>query len=305
MKTAKQIIFDAYKITLSHRDRLFAFGFVPSFFSLLVSGFYLFYQIQSFRYSPFFGGKRGDFLFDFLKKMVEILTQNSLFLFGGIFLIFLIFLGWFFAPMLCRAAIANAVFDLKKNRAIQKPLAKSFFQFFPLFKIAVLKRGLEPTAFFTEWSFAARHLGGAATAILSPLLIFFGILAAVFLFFLSFTTQAIVLKKKDFIGAIVSSFKTVFANFGISLKLLLMFLLIEIRVLINALLVLSIPAILIAATGFFAFLFTDAIGIFLAGIIVFLLVILAAYLTGILFVFSEVMWTVAFFEFETEKNAKK
>ena len=304
MKSAKQIVAEAWELTLAHRSRLFAFGFVASFFSLLVSALYLWYQVQSFRYSPVFGGASGHFLTALLADARPIVATNPPLLWTGVVLASAIFGGWFFLPMLCRAAIAHIVGEAKRGRKAHHSFMHSVGQFFPLFTTNALKRGLEPLAFFTEWSFVIRNAGMAASTIISPLLITFGIFGAGTLFFFLLTTPAIAIAGQSFAGALALSTRLIFEHTTLSLRLLGIFLLIELRVLINVFLVFALPALLLTAGGILARVVSPPIGGVLGGIFAGVVVLLATYLSGILVAFSEVLWTITFLEFYAAHHRK-
>ncbi len=296
MKSAKEIVAEAWHITVEHRNVLFRFGFIPSFFSILVTGWYVFYQVQAFRYSPFFSEEHSDFLIPFLLKVLDILGADSRIMTLSIILLIFILLGWFFAPMLCQGAIAHLVAQARSGRKMERGFFNAFFRFFPLLEITVLKRGMQPVSFFTEFSFVGRHLPGTVPLV-SPILIFFVVLGLIVLFFCSFTTQAIILRDMKFTGAIGMSFRVVVENFAKTLKILVLFLLVELRVLVNILVVFTVPIVVVSVTGLFAQFLSDQAGIIIAIVILIVLVLMAAYLTGILFVFSEAIWTIAFLEF--------
>lgn len=50
----KEIISQAWEITNEEKSKLFAYGFIPSFFGVIVGMVYLAYQVNAFRISPLF-----------------------------------------------------------------------------------------------------------------------------------------------------------------------------------------------------------------------------------------------------------
>lgn len=239
-----------------------------------------------------------DPLLKTIKLIWEFISQNGWFLGGSILLLIFILLGWFFVPFLCRGAITHLVSQIKHGKEPQYGFSTALFHFFPLFEMSLLKRGLEPVTFFTEFSFVARNLGIGAGQLVLPVLYFFAVLGLICLFFFNFTTQMIMLRDREFTSSISNSFRMVIANFGKVFKLLLLFFLVELRVLLNVVIVIVLPLFLAGVTGVFASLFSEQVGIIIGGVITFGLVLLTAYLTGILFVFSEAIWTIAYYEFD-------
>jgi hypothetical protein len=304
LKTAKEIVAEAWNITVEHKNRLFHLGFVPSLFSILVTGWYLFYQVQSFRHSPIFSQEKSEFLFSFLLDVWEILSIHSGILFFSLLCLFIIFVGWFFTPMLCRGAITHLTAQAYFGKRLERGFFTAFFRFFPLFEVTALASAIKPTAIFSAFSFLGRHVPGLISLSIPFFLIFF-IFGSIVLFFLSFTTQAIILRNALFIDSVKCSFKVVLEHFSKTLAILFLFLLVELRVLVNILVVLALPILIVGATGLLAGLFSYQVGILVAAGIFFLLVFSAAYLTGILFVFSEAVWTVAFLEFMQDIEQKE
>jgi len=295
LKSAKEIVAEAWHITILHRSKLFRLGFAPAFFSILVTAWYLFYQVQSFRYSPLFSDGGGDFLFSFLTETWHIINTSNVILILFVGFLIIILLGWFFAPLLCRAAIVHLVARSKTGGEMRRGMMSALLHFFVLFEMAALKHVMEPISFFTEFSFVARHIPNAISFI-TPILVFFAVLGMSALFLLSYTNQAIMIREESFIGAITCSARMVLENLGKTFKILILFLLVELRVVMNIFVILALPIIFASITGIFAYLFSDQIGIILAVIILVALIFLAAYISGILFVFSETIWTVAFLE---------
>ncbi len=302
MKTSREIVAEAWHLTIEHRAKLFRYGFVPSFFSILVTAMYVYYQVQAFRYSPLFSDGKEHFQIAIARDLLGFTTQSTLVFSLSLFAVIVLLIGWYFAPMLCRAAIVQLVTQARNGEKVERGFSSSLLRFFPIFQISLLKRSLAPFSFLTEFGFVARNLTGGIMLI-APLLFFFGVIGLIFLFFASFTTQVIMLKGEGFAGAIKISFQTVLQNFGQTFKIMLLFLFVELRVILNVLIVLFLPIALVGLTGVFASMASQTVGIVIAGLVLLALIFIAAYLTGILFVFSEAMWTIAFLHFSENQDA--
>lgn len=303
MRSSREIVAEAWHLTIEHRSRLFRLGFVPAFFSILATAIYVYYQVQAFRYSPIFSEGDEHFQIEFALRMFDFITQSTVVLIVSLLAIITLLIGWFFAPMLCRAAITHLVAQAWRGEKVEHGFSSALFHFFPIFEIALLKRGLAPLSFITEIAFIARNLTGGLR-LLSPLLLFFAAIGGIFLFFSLFTNQAIMLRDQGFAASISTSFKTVIQNFSQTLRILILFLLVELRVVVNVLIVLFLPIALAGLTGLFAGMVSDTVGMVIAIVFFLILIFLAAYLTGILFVFSEAMWTVAFLHFHQEETSE-
>lgn len=302
LKSAKEIVAEAWHLTIEHRSRLFRLGIVPSFFSILVTGWYIFFQIESFRHSPLFSQTPDNgYLFDYGMRAWQFFSQSSALFALSLFLLLIIFVGWFFAPMLCRAAVTDLITKAWRGQPLEKGCSRALLHFFPIFETTALKKAMDPQTFISEFALIIRNLPGAV-GLLTPLLLFFMAIGMLCLFFFSLTTQAIMIREEKFLGAITTSFRLVIENFTHTLKILVLFLLVEMRVLINILVVFLLPMTVIGTTGVFAAVISPLTGYLLAALIMLVLLLLASYLTGILFVFSEAIWTVAFLEFSGENR---
>lgn len=287
----------AWHITIEYREKLFRFGFFASFFSILVTACYLFYQAEAFAHSSFFSSSdtRYDFWIQFGKNAWILLSQDSTLFVLFIIFVVLVLLGWFFAPMICRASIAHLVSKIWMKEETGNGLPVALSRFFPLLEITAVKRIFDPFSFLTEFAFVARNLPGGLS-FLAPFLFLLMALGILLLFFFTYTTQCIVIYKMNFVKAIKISSYTVFYNIRKTFTILVLFFLVELRVIINVLLILALPIVIIGTTGIFAGLFSQTIGIFFGAGILLVLLLLTAYVTGILFVFSEAILTIAFLE---------
>lgn len=223
-------------------------------------------------------------------------------LFYGILLS--IFLGWFFAQILCRAILTRKISSIWRGEKSEKEVSKTFSGFLPLFEMAILKKVLSPITFFTEFSFLFRYLSQRGDFLFLPFFLI-GVVGIVILFLLSFTTQMIILRGKNTLESVLLSFQLVFSYFWKIFHVFLLFLLVEVRVFLNILLVLLFPMLLIGGTGFFAIFLSEKIGLLLSLCILLFFTVIASYIGGILFVFSEAIWTVAFLRFSEEKQKEE
>ena len=302
MTTSREIVAEAWQLTLAHRNTLFVYGFVPALFSILITGVYIYYQVEAFRHSALVSAEAENLLLDMGRLLLQFATQSPAVLALSALVVVIILVGWLFAPMLARGAIAHLIAQAWRGERLGGGMRAALDRFFTLFEVSLAKGALAPLTFLSEFFFIARNIPGTLR-ILAPFLAFLLVVGMVGLFFTSFTTQAIMLQRRPFATAISESFRTVAEHFWQTIRLLILFLLVELRVIVNVLIVLLLPVALVALTGVFAGMFAEGIGIAISVLCFAVLLVLAAYLTGFLFVFSEAMWTVAFLHFHYEHNA--
>ena len=291
---AKKITAKAWYLTQSNKQ-LWKFGFIASLFSILVGGSYIFYQVNAFKNSKIFGGQNS--FRNTFSKILEIReTHPQIFYWAFAFACF-VFLGYLIIPIFCSGSLTHLIGKIYKKKTAKHGISKAIFQFLPLMEISALKSSLKPISFFTEFSFIIRNIGVNAAKLLAPVLILFLILGIFLLFFFVFTTPLIILEKNNFSESLKNSSKLVLKNMGTTISLFLIFILIELRVVINVLLIVLLPITFLAVSAFFTQIFLQTTGIIIAFIVAILLIILAAFLTGILYVFSHAIWTIACIEF--------
>ena len=302
MQNSKKIVARAWNLVIRHRKILFSLGFWPSFFSIFISGFWIFYQIQAFRFSTIFSDGQTHFTFELIAEIWKIVSQNTVIFSVSLVLLLVILIGYFLIPIICRGAIISLISQAAQEKEPKNGIPNSIFNFLQLFELNALKSGMSLKIFFTEFSFAIRNLGIGSITILLPVFSFFALLGILANFLLSFALPAVIIKKQNFSGSIATSTRVVLENIRQTFFLMFIIFLIELRVIFNFLIFLSLPFFFISATGFFATAFSQNLGFFLGGMIFLILAILLAYLTGILFVFSEAIWAIAFLEFSKKSE---
>ncbi len=298
---AKNIVYNAWEIVKKERH-LIKFGFWPSFFVLIVSGAYIFYQIQAFMHSPLFSSKHINYTKIF-SIVLDFAKSNQGISIAFIITAILVLIAYFFLPIICEGALVHLISNIYHGKESKHGLSTGIFRFLPLFETNVVKGTMKPTSFFTEWSFVIRNLGPGRAWLLTPFLIFFLLIGVVMLFFFAFTSQFIVLEKDSFALSIKNSIKMVIRNIGTTFSLFLIFILIELRVILNIAVILFIPIAVIFISGIFNTLLSmETVAIIIAGIVVLILLVLTAYITGTLSVFANAIWTLAYLEFKKEEQ---
>lgn len=296
---AKKIVIDAWHITNTHKQ-LLKYGFISSLLGIVVGGVYVFYQINAFKNSKLFQEQEN---FGLYTNLVTFAKNHPQFFFWFLLVAIITFFCYMFVPMICQATITHLVAKIYKGEKPEHGLSTALFRFLPLLETFAVKATVKPQTFFTEWSFVIRNLGPGVAKLLMPVFIiglFIGVLA---LFLLIFTTPLVVIKKENFSQSVRDSGKLVIRNLGTTFSLFLIFLLIELRVLLNVAVILFLPVAILAITGLFATLVLKTIGIFVAVFVGIILISLTAFITGTLEVFSTAIWTIAFVEFA--KNEEK
>ena len=176
----------------------------------------------------------------------------------------------------------------------------SLLHFLPLFEYRMLLRAFSLFGILTEISFIVRNLGtGALEILIIPFTLVFFIGLALLLLF-TYSEYYIIIDGTGMMSAIGSSVRLVIRHWQHTFLMLILMLLITIRIFLNIILVLLIPAMIILSTGILAAFALAKIG-FVIGVVVGLVgLYFAAYLGGILEVFSSSVWVFTFLELTSQ-----
>lgn len=101
------------------------------------------------------------------------------------------------------------------------------------------------------------------------------------------------------------SAKLVIASFSHTFLIALLMIIIGIRVIINILAVLLVPALMFFAAGFIATVTFAKIGIVIGALVSIAGLLAASYFSGVLHVFATTVWTFTFLELMNEPRAKE
>jgi Cu/Ag efflux pump CusA len=111
-----------------------------------------------------------------------------------------------------------------------------------------------------------------------------------------------VIDDKGVFESMKKSGKLVIMHWKHTFLITVLMILIGIRIIIQAVLVFLIPAIVVLITGYIATITIPVTGVIIGGIAGFIALIVAAYLNGIVDIFSYTVWTHTFLEISSEKE---
>ncbi len=296
----KLIIAEAWEMTKEHKKELFWYGFVPAFFGMIVSTVYVLYQFFAFRH--FILGERDTLKYgQILQEAWQVIRHT-----GGLPWFIIVFaaivlIGYFFVPAFCRGALVFLIEKIKKGEVPEKGFQAGLFRFLSVFEFGAISGFASPFSFLTEASFVLRNVP-ALFPLLAPILIilmFFGLIA---LFLFAYVPQAIILQRGHLMNSVAKSAHLSLHFFSETFRLFLLFLLIELRVLLNIIIILFLPVVVLAITSLFASTFLRGFGMVLSGLVVLFLLSVASTISGTLEIFSTAVWTLAFHQLTPEEE---
>lgn len=208
----------------------------------------------------------------------------------------------FFVPHLCLGAIIGLAAKRAKGEPVKGGVVLGLYNFFPIFAIhEFLILASVPTT-ITVISLILRYIDPGLWAFsISGVLLLFAV-GSVQKFLFAFAEEATVIEKHGIFDAIGRSFKLIISHLAKIMFLYLLLLVISLRIVINAVMVVLIPAIMLGFGFVLTFFFSQAISIVAAAILGIILTFVASYFLGYILAFKQTVWTLTYLEFMKEKD---
>ena len=260
---------------------------------------------QYFFLSEEFGRVRHGFVFEKIGGFFSLLAERGL-IGWAIFLVIFVVLFAFVFPAWIQSTLILSIrqkFTHPDRRlSIRQKIIEGFDYFFRLFEFHVV---LAPFQIMTIVLFGLtmyRYYHGDIFNFMLPVIIGYGIFALFINLFFAYAPYYMVCEGEEWGPAMKKSVGLVFLNFGTTLGLILLMFLVNIRVVVNVLVVLGVPLGILAAASYFTTSVWFGFAVSVAVIIGIGLMVLAAYLTAVLEVFSIGFWERAFTTLRQEQR---
>ncbi|MCF7918239.1 hypothetical protein K9L27_04595 [Candidatus Gracilibacteria bacterium] len=292
-----KIIHDAWNLT-TKCSKLKWLCFIPSFAAVLVFVLEIGWQgsliIEEFQLF----GIEGHFVYSKIGHFLSFLSQHHLLgwaIFAAVFIILFefVFPSWISSATIL--AIRQGFSEPEKYVSLRQKLIEGSSHFFELFELHAFFSpfAMMTIAFFGVTMFRYYH-GDIFSSIMLPVLIVYSLISLFLNVFIAFAPFFIVCEKRGIGEAVKRSIGLVFVNFGSTMTIILLMFLVNLRVIVNVLVVIGVPFGILFAVSFFAksnWLSFAVVGAVLVGVVI---LALTAYLTAILEVFSTAVWERAF-----------
>lgn len=294
--TPREIIAEAWSITRRERA-LRRWGFTAALFETLFDIKLLIYQVY-FLTTYLEGNPIGFF------EIEEILFRSVPFWAFLTFIITLIVLFTLeiFIPKMCLGAVIGLAAKSHKGEEVKGGLVLALYNFFAIFAIRELFVLGKLTTVLTIISLILRYMGGGAQAFLVTFTLLFFMISNLFRFFANFAEEGAVIRKTGVFPSIGKSFKLIISHLRHVVFLLLLLLIISIRILINALVLLVLPAMIFGLGILLALFLSPLLTIAVATVLGLLLVGIASYFFAYLHVFQQTVWTITYMELSKLKD---
>ena len=295
--TPREIIAEAWNIT-SSEPQLRRWAYASSLLETMLNVKLLFTQAY-FAYAYFYGHSEAGF-FD-----IEIMIWNFFppAVAISILLSFvLLVVVEFFAPHLCLGAIIGLAAKRAKGEDVKGGLVLGLYNFFSVFTIhEFLILSSVPTA-ITVISLILRYIDAPLKMFSVTFVLILFCVGNLQKFLFAFAEEAAVIEKRGIFDAIGRSFKLIVSHLSRIMFLYLLLIVISLRIAINAVMIVLIPAIMLGFGFLLTFFVSQFVAVIAAVILGFILIAVASYFLGYILAFKQTVWTLTYMEFMKEKD---
>ena len=300
----RTIIAESWKYTQVHKKLIRWLGFFPAIFTTTVGIGTLLYQFFSFKESflfsdheASFGGEVVAFIWEFARENVSWTMPVIIFavIFGIIYFIF---------PTWAEASAIQVIAREKNGQkvGIGEGLRHGAFSLLPLIEYHAIVKTFSFFFILFEMSFVVRNLGVDLFLILLPIFLIFLVFGLGLTLLFTYAGFYIVVDGDGVFDSMKKSARLVIMHWKHTFLISILMLIIGIRIIIQVVMVFLIPALIIIITGYLSDVFAPAISIVIGGTIGLVALLLAAYLNGVVDIFSYAVWTHTFLTLSGEKE---
>ncbi len=300
----KKLIAQAWESTQYEKGLIMWYGFIPSVLTTTFGFIYIAYQFMAFKKSHLFENADESFMTELFKFIFSFFGEHfsliiPAFIIGSVFTVF-----YLLYPTLATASAVQAI-ARRKNGQSSGPgvgLKYGVRAFLPLFEYHMIIKTFSFFAILIEIAFALRNLPIVLFELLLPVLILVLIIGLALTLFLTFTDFFIIIDKKNIVESMKQSTLLVWMNWRQTLLISILMMIIGVRIVIQALMVFIIPMLIMGATAYMTTVIVPGISIALGIVSGLIVLMIAAYLNGIVDIFSYTVWTYSFLELTSEKE---
>lgn len=294
----RQIIKEAWDFTQDNKKLIMVYAFMPSLFGTLAGILYLIYQYYAVLSSPLFENWQNSFTVVFVTNVLQVLRDNLSWTGTIIIAVIVVMIFYFLVPSFCEGSIIQLIARKRNGQDVRTRDGVRFgmLSFLPLFEYSWIIRTFSLVSMISWTSFVARNLGWSALEAFLPLAIFFAIVGIILTLLFTYTEFFIVIDDKKVIESIAKSCVLVVTHLEETLLLSVLMLIISVRILVQIVFVLLIPAVVALIFYFVTSAAVPWLAFVIGGVIGSSLLYLAAYLNGTIHVFAASVWTFTFLE---------
>lgn len=299
----KDRIYEAWQFTQNNKKLIIWYGFLPAFLTTCVGIMYFTYQVLAFKSSPLFDDAEQSFLYTVLTTIMNFIKANFSYSVPMLIAAIILLVIYLFIPIILEAAMIEYIarHRNKQRVTIGTGITLGLGNFLPLFEYTLAMGTFSIISITTEAGFVLRNLGPGAFNTLLPLFIVIFIVAIFVHIFFTFAKYFIVIDDEGVMSSIVKSCSLVIRNIQQTFALVILMLIIGVRIVMQIILLVLIPAIVITGLAYFASISLQEYSLIIVVGLSGIFILFASYLSAVVHVFSVSVWVYTFLDFTEGK----
>jgi hypothetical protein len=301
----KGIVAEAWHFTQENKRLVVWYGALPAFFVTVVGICYIVYQYYAFLSSTLFENWNNKFLYLVFTTALNFVNANRGLIVPLLVTAAVLAICYFFIPVIMEGGLIQMIARKKNGQDVptRKGVYFGLIYFLPLFEYRLFIQTFSIVSMMSIMATSLRTFGWTIMPTLVPVFIFVMVVILILAIFFTYTEFYIVIDEEGPFTAITKSFDLVVRNLEETLLITVLMLIIGIRIIIQILFVLLIPAVVIGVVYVMALANLPNLGLALGAGIGIVGLIVASYLNGIIHVFAISVWTLTFLKLTTEVDA--
>jgi len=295
----KDRIYEAWQFTQNNKKIIIWYGFLPAFLTTCVGIVYFTYQVLAFKSSPLFDDAEQSFLYTVLTTIINFIKANFSYSVPMLIAAIVLLIIYLFIPIILEAGMIEYIarHRHKQRVTIADGVTLGLSNFLPLFEYTLAMGTFSIISITTEAGFVLRNLGPGAFNTLLPIFIIILIVALIVHILFTFAKYFIVIDDEGVMSGIVKSCSLVIRNIQQTFALVILMMIIGIRIIIQIVLLILIPAIVITGLAYFASISLKEYSLIIIAGLSGVFIIFASYLSAVVHVFSVSVWVYTFLDF--------
>ncbi len=301
--TYRAIIQEAWHYTQTHKKVIYWYGFLPSIFTTTAGVLYMGYQFFAFKESELFDNSPKSFLTQVLSFAYDFLQRHadsSVLIIAVAAILFAIYM---LLPTLTQAA---AIQVIARHRNGQEATIGDGFKYglqsyLVLFEYHTAVKFFGVFTILFDAGFVLRHSINLFLTLI-PIFIVLLVLGFVMTLLFTYADLFIIIDREGVIASMTKSAKLVLLHWQRTFLITILMGIITIRILLQILLLLLVPAALLLAAGYIATITLHIIGLVIGSIIGLAALFFASYLGAVIEIFAYGVYTYTFLDLTSEKE---
>lgn len=303
----RTIIAEAWLYTQQNKKLIYWFGFFPSIFTTAAGVLYLTYQFFAFKKSELFAqsAQSHSFLSDVVTFIFNYLNAHAEQRIPLIVTAVILGIIYLLLPTLTQASAIQIIARHRNGQeaGIGDGIKYGLLSYLPLFEYHTFAKTFGLFTIFFEAAFVLRNLGTEIFKVLLPFFLAYMAIGFILTLLFTYADLYIIIDNEGVMSSIAKSAKIVILHWQKTFLITALMLIIGARIILQIILLIVVPGAVIIGTAYFASAGILAqVGITIGIVLGILALLFAAYLGGIVEIFSYAVWTYTFLELTSEKE---